>query len=95
MDPSFLSSELLEYGISVQIARTARDLGVCLNPGSRRSTAGIQAKRMGSAGVRLVKTAGLVKVAKGASKFVTTGSFLNPFWVMFPSCFPRNPPCCY
>ena len=91
MDPSFLSSELLEYGISVQIARTARDLGVGLNPGSRRSIAGIQAKRMGSAGVRLVKTAGLVKVARGARKLVTTGSFLNPCG----SCFPKNAHCCY
>ena len=89
MDPSFLSSELLEYGISVLIARTARDLGVCLNPGSRRSTAGIQAyKRMGSAGIRLVKTAGLVKIPRGARKLVTTGSFLNPCGVMFPKEFP-------
>ena len=44
-----IQSELRQYGISVQVARTARDLGVCLNPGSRRSTAGIHAKRLVSA----------------------------------------------
>ena len=50
----WIQSELLQYGISVQVARTARDLGVCLNPGSRRSTAGIQAKRLVSAKGRLL-----------------------------------------
>ena len=42
-----IQSELHQYGICVQVARTrtARDLGLCLNPSGRRSTAGIQAKR--------------------------------------------------
>ena len=57
----WIQSELRQYGISVQVARTARDLGVCLNPGSRRSTAGIQAKRLVSAKSRLLKTGRLVR----------------------------------
>ena len=40
-----IQSELHQYGICVQVDRTARDLGLCLNPSGRRSTAGIQAKR--------------------------------------------------
>ena len=60
--------------------RTARDLGLCLNPSGRRFTAGIQAKRLRSASVRLVRIAGLVKVVRGARKLVTTGSFPQALW---------------
>ena len=75
-----IQSELLQYGISVQVARAARDLGLSLNPGGRRSAAGIQAKKLKSASVRLDRTAGLVKVVRGARKLVTTGSFPQALW---------------
>ena len=75
-----IQSELHQCGICVQVARTARDLGLCLNPSGRRSTAGRQAKRLKSASVRLVRTAGLVKVVRGARKLVTTGSFPQALW---------------
>ena len=55
----WMQSGLLQFGINVRVARTARDLGVCLNPGSRRSTAGIQAKRLVSAKGKLFRTARL------------------------------------
>ena len=75
-----IQAELLQYGIRAQVAKHARDLGVCLNPGSRRSTAGVQAKRLNSARCRLGRTAGLVKVLRGARKLVTTGSFPQALW---------------
>ena len=68
------------YGISVQFARAARDLGVCLNPGSRRSTVGVQAKRLVSAKSRLLRTGRLVKAIRGARKLVTAGSFPQALW---------------
>ena len=71
----WIRSELRQYGISVQVARAARDLGVCLNPGSRRFTAGIQAKRLVSAKSRLIRTGRLVRAIRGARKLVTTVSF--------------------
>ena len=55
-------------------------MGLCLNPRGRRSTAGIQAKRLKSAGDRLDRTAGLVNVVRGAWKLVTTGSFPQALW---------------
>ena len=76
----WIQAELRQYGISVQVARTARDLGVCLNPGSRRSTAGIQAKRLVSARSRLLRTGRLVRAVRGARKLVTTGSFPQALW---------------
>ena len=41
-----IQSELLQYGIGVQVARIAGELGLCLNPGGKRSTAGIQTKKL-------------------------------------------------
>ena len=60
-------------GSVFKFPRTARDLGVCLNPGSRRSTAGIQATRPAKG--RLLRTARLDKVVRKARKLVATGSF--------------------
>ena len=76
----WIQSELRQYGVSVQVARTARDLGVCLNPGSRRSTVGIQAKRLVSAKGRLLRTGRLVRAIRCARELVTTGSFPQALW---------------
>ena len=49
-------------------------------PGSRRSTAGIQAKRLDSAKGRLLRTARLVKVVRRARELVATGFFPQALW---------------
>ena len=48
---------------------------MCLNFGSRRSTAGIQAKMLVFANGRLLRIARLIKVVRKAREFVATGSF--------------------
>ena len=53
---------------------------MCLNPGKRRSAAGIQAKRLVSARGRLLRIARLVRVVREARKLVTTGSFPQALW---------------
>lgn len=74
-----IRSELSDYGVTVGFAPHARDLGLCLNPTKRRSTS-LQAPRLAAAKVRLGRTAGLVKVNRGARKLVTTGSFPQALW---------------